>query len=986
GSTCAMAESMLRASGHTTGLFTSPHLMDVRERFRLNGEMVPVDTFLQHFWWCYDRCKEAASSPSSPIPMPAYFRFLTLLALRIFTHTQVDVAILEVGIGGRFDATNIVKHPAVCGVSSLGFDHMELLGNTLALIAGEKAGIFKAGVPAVTAPQEEEAMEVLRQRAAELQIPLEVARPWHEVAPGVRVGLAGRHQQINASLAVSLCRQWAIRSSREEEAHAVDQALANKTLPPAYIKGLGCASWPGRCEILQDCRAELGQAGSAGGQLTFFLDGAHTVESMEVCGEWFCDATQDGGRNAVGGGKGALEEVGEGVGRTNAGESAAATAADGAATGPTAVQGSSQVEGKIPVRVLLFNCMPERDPHTLMAQLLRTLEHRVVLASCLSTLPFRALVAAQYEGSEGGGDDYSGGGGGGGYGGVKCDPSSLTDYDYSVKLNDRGLILHWKTVNSTTINFAAQALAGPVAAGWFAVGWSGSSGRMIPGDAVIGNLPGGTMNPYYLGYYSMDMVVPTNDFSIGSPGNEALLTKNADNSIIMKFSRSVNDGKVKVLLKGVNYMIWAYSDGSQTLAQHPRSNMGSVQIDYSCSTSGSSSSGSSSSQGSACQPSSLAGYKCSTKLSANAYILHWAVNKDTTVSIAAQVATTGYIGVGFSKDGKMSNSDAAIGNVPPGTLANGAAVGPYYMSGHDLQSVQPTAMWSVTNTSVTTANGYTIIKFTRSMGTGHVPINAFGPTTIIWAYSPDGSTTLADHRSNYGSASIDFVKGTVSGGHGSSTAAYIAHGALLSIAFALLMPLAILLARLLLADRPDGAPLNLNRASYIHADANGIAPSPQQQPAKNLRPMGFQLHRGIQVFALVVMVAGMIVIAVQSGSKGLNWTHGQVGLAAVILALVQGIVGFVRPDKTAPNRFMWLVAHCLVGATTIALAWAAMFLGIDLYHIKFMENVTWCYWVCGMCVGVFGVAYLVLVIPDSILSLKGRKDHGDDGKGTPAAF
>ncbi|CAI5960961.1 unnamed protein product [Closterium sp. NIES-65] len=135
-----------------------------------------------------------------------------------------------------------------------------------------------AGVPAVTAPQEEEAMEVLRQRAAELQ----VARPWHEVAPGVRVGLAGRHQQVNASLAVSLCRQWAIRSGREEEARAVDEALANKTLPLAYIKGLGGASWPGRCEILQDCPAEPGQAGSAGGQLTFFLDGAHTVESMEL--------------------------------------------------------------------------------------------------------------------------------------------------------------------------------------------------------------------------------------------------------------------------------------------------------------------------------------------------------------------------------------------------------------------------------------------------------------------------------------------------------------------------------------------------------------------------------------------------------------------------------------------------------------------------------------------------------------------------------
>ncbi|CAI5494461.1 unnamed protein product [Closterium sp. Naga37s-1] len=359
GSTCAMAESMLRASGHTTGLFTSPHLVDVRERFRLNGEMVSVGTFLQHFWWCYDRCKAAASSPSSPIPMPAYFRFLTLLALRIFTHTQVDVAILEVGVGGRYDGTNIVKCPAVCGVSSLGFDHMEVLGNTLALIADQKAGIFKAGVPAVTAPQEEEAMEVLRQRAAELQIPLEVARPWHEVAPGVRVGLAGKHQEINASLAVSLCRQWAIGSGRTEEARAIDEALASKTLPPAYITGLGSVSWLGRCEILQDCTTAPGQDGGAGGQLTFFLDGAHTVESMEVCGEWFCDATQSGTGCA-----GADERADEG-----ADEGAEELTAAG-------VQESSQVEGKTPVRVLLFNCMTKRDPRTLVAQLLDTLERR----------------------------------------------------------------------------------------------------------------------------------------------------------------------------------------------------------------------------------------------------------------------------------------------------------------------------------------------------------------------------------------------------------------------------------------------------------------------------------------------------------------------------------------------------------------------------------------------------------------------------------
>ncbi|CAI6006913.1 unnamed protein product, partial [Closterium sp. NIES-65] len=202
----------------------------------------------------------------------------------------------------------------------------------------------------------------------------------------VRVGLAGRHQQVNASLAVSLCRQWAIRSGREEEARAVDEALANKTLPLAYIKGLGGASWPGRCEILQDCPAEPGQAGSAGGQLTFFLDGAHTVESMEVCGEWFSEASGDARGNGKGGG--------EGVGRTNVGEGAASTAVEGAAAKASAaaapaagvVQGPSKVEAKTPVRVLLFNCMPERDPHTLMTQLLRTLERKGMPVSPSSPL------------------------------------------------------------------------------------------------------------------------------------------------------------------------------------------------------------------------------------------------------------------------------------------------------------------------------------------------------------------------------------------------------------------------------------------------------------------------------------------------------------------------------------------------------------------------------------------------------------------------
>lgn len=125
GSTCSFTESILRNCGFHTGLFTSPHLIDVRERFRLDGVDICEEKFLAYFWWCFDRFKERVTDE---VPMPNYFRFLALLAFKIFAAEQVDVAILEVGLGGKYDATNVVENPVVCGISSLGYDHMEILG------------------------------------------------------------------------------------------------------------------------------------------------------------------------------------------------------------------------------------------------------------------------------------------------------------------------------------------------------------------------------------------------------------------------------------------------------------------------------------------------------------------------------------------------------------------------------------------------------------------------------------------------------------------------------------------------------------------------------------------------------------------------------------------------------------------------------------------------------------------------------------------
>ena len=176
GSTCAMLESILRNCGYRTGLFTSPHLIDVRERIRVNGGLVDKSVFLEHFWHCHD---ELQAKATADIGVPGYFRFMTLLALRIFEASGLDVSILEVGIGGRLDATNVIRDPVVCGITSLGMDHMEMLGNSIDLIAKEKAGIMKNGRPVFSSPQLSEAADALREKARAVGAPLQFTPSLH---------------------------------------------------------------------------------------------------------------------------------------------------------------------------------------------------------------------------------------------------------------------------------------------------------------------------------------------------------------------------------------------------------------------------------------------------------------------------------------------------------------------------------------------------------------------------------------------------------------------------------------------------------------------------------------------------------------------------------------------------------------------------------------------------------------------------------------
>src|SRR2546430_3028247 len=166
GSVCAMIDSICRAQGHRTGLFTSPHLVTFRERIRVNGEMVSENAVANGL-------NAIRNLIADWDPHPTFFEVTTALAVKHFSESKIDVAILETGIGGRLDATNAIQSD-VSVITQIDFDHHEWLGNALAEIASEKAGIIKRGIPVVCAPQLLEAEQVIRARAIESEAPLQV--------------------------------------------------------------------------------------------------------------------------------------------------------------------------------------------------------------------------------------------------------------------------------------------------------------------------------------------------------------------------------------------------------------------------------------------------------------------------------------------------------------------------------------------------------------------------------------------------------------------------------------------------------------------------------------------------------------------------------------------------------------------------------------------------------------------------------------------
>jgi len=230
GSTCAMAAAALRAAGHRTGLYVSPHLVRFNERIQVDG--VPIDD------GALDRAAEEIRSrcpwhdAGGPEDRLTYFEFATLLAFVHFARERVGAAVVEVGLGGRLDATSAAT-PRVAAVARIGIDHTQLLGDTIEAIAREKAGIFKEGVPAVVhAHQPPGALESLREEAARRGAPFQVASPSWD-GP---IGLAGPHQRGNAALAAAALRLLDGSGLRVPE--------------PAIAAGIAGVRWPGRLETV----------------------------------------------------------------------------------------------------------------------------------------------------------------------------------------------------------------------------------------------------------------------------------------------------------------------------------------------------------------------------------------------------------------------------------------------------------------------------------------------------------------------------------------------------------------------------------------------------------------------------------------------------------------------------------------------------------------------------------------------------------------
>jgi len=266
GSTAAMVAEMARSEGLVTGLYTSPHLVEITERISINGRRIDHTDFARLASHVRIASENLVRRGSLPAP-PSFFEQVTAIAFCYFAENKIDVEVLEVGLGGRLDATNICR-PEVCAITSISGDHQSYLGHSISEIGFEKAGIIKPGVPVVSAPQSIEAMEVIERRCRELHAPLTIAQEEPRIEASedgffrmslrtslneydVKLGLRGRHQATNALVAIHLAELLRFRKSSIEA-------------------GLKNVQWRGRLDIIR-----------RKGKAALLIDGAHNPEGTK---------------------------------------------------------------------------------------------------------------------------------------------------------------------------------------------------------------------------------------------------------------------------------------------------------------------------------------------------------------------------------------------------------------------------------------------------------------------------------------------------------------------------------------------------------------------------------------------------------------------------------------------------------------------------------------------------------------------------------
>ncbi len=267
GSTLAMIRAGLEGAGHTCHAYTSPHLARFHERIRLAGELISEPDLTDVLDECYD------ANGGEPI---TYFEITTVAGILAFSRVPADYTLLEVGLGGRLDATNVIDKPLLTAITPVSMDHEAFLGNTLAKIAGEKAGIIKRGVPCIVAPQADDGLEVIEDRAAALGAPiLAYGQHWHVSEERGRLvfqdetglldlplpNLRGAHQIQNAGTALA-----ALRHLNSGEA--------------AYETAVTQAVWPARMQ-----RLKTGPLVEAAPKAELWLDGGHNPAAGQALAE-----------------------------------------------------------------------------------------------------------------------------------------------------------------------------------------------------------------------------------------------------------------------------------------------------------------------------------------------------------------------------------------------------------------------------------------------------------------------------------------------------------------------------------------------------------------------------------------------------------------------------------------------------------------------------------------------------------------------------